>query len=61
MNTPSPLSTRRAFVLHLGVAADPRSENFEGRVEHVATGRVAHFATLDELLSGLFQAPSGTA
>lgn len=50
---PSPLSTGRAFVLHLGAAADPRRGHLEGRIEHVATGRIPRFAALDELLTFL--------
>jgi len=43
------LSPDRAFVLHLDVHAQPPSR-VAGRVEHVASGRVAHVTSLGELL-----------
>ena len=41
-----------AFVLHLDARAQPPDLTV-GRVEHIASGRVAHFASLDELIAFL--------
>jgi hypothetical protein len=38
-----------AFVLQFPADADPGAGPFEGRVEHVATGRAAPFHTAEEL------------
>jgi hypothetical protein len=42
----------RAFVLHLDVHAEP-PRRVAGRVEHVVSGQVAHFASPRELLAFL--------
>jgi hypothetical protein len=39
----------RAFVLQFTADADPETGPFEGRVEHVASGRAAQFHTPEEL------------
>lgn len=44
-----PLSVHRAFVVHLGPEGG-RRRRFRGRVEHLSSGRAAHFASLAELL-----------
>jgi hypothetical protein len=41
----------RAFVLQLDPGIDPGAGRFEGRVEHVATGRAARFASPGDLLA----------
>jgi hypothetical protein len=41
----------RAFVVQLDPTTDPTAGRFEGRVEHVASGRVARFASPDEFLA----------
>ncbi|MBI3801902.1 MAG: hypothetical protein HY268_33640 [Deltaproteobacteria bacterium] len=46
----SPLSTQRAFVVHLGPTVNATRRRFQGRVEHLASGRICHFASLKELL-----------
>ena len=46
----STLSVHRAFVVHLG-ASGPRRRRLSGRVEHLSSGRTAHFASLKELLA----------
>lgn len=38
-----------AFVLQFPAEADPGASPFEGRVEHVASGRAAQFRTPEEL------------
>ena len=55
---PAPtLPASRAFVVHFSTGGRSR---FVGRVEHLATGRAVHFASLRELLafvSRLLEAP----
>jgi len=41
----------RAFVLQFDLAADPAAGRFEGRVEHVASGRSVRFTTTEELIA----------
>lgn len=38
-----------AFVVQFPDNADPQAGAFEGRIEHVSSGRVAQFAALDDL------------
>ena len=49
------LRADRAFVLHLDARARP-PRRVAGRVEHIASGRVAHVTSLRELLAFLAQA-----
>ena len=42
-----------AFVIRFETQADMNTERFEGRVEHVASGQLAHFYTRDELTAFL--------
>ena len=49
---PLQLPPDRAFVLHLDAHAVP-SQRMRARVEHVASGRVAHVGSLRELLTFL--------
>ena len=49
---PLRLSPDRAFVLHLDVCALP-PRRMRGRVEHVASGRVAHVTSLRGLVAFL--------
>jgi hypothetical protein len=44
------LSRDAAFVVHLTDGGDAADEQAHGRVEHVRTGRSAHFDSLQELL-----------
>lgn len=44
-----------AFVIQFQAETDVRAGRFEGRVEHVASSRSAHFHSLDEMLSFLAQ------
>jgi len=46
------LPSDRAFVLHLDARARP-PELTVGRVEHIASGRVGRFGSLDELVAFL--------
>ena len=43
------LSVHRAFVVHFGTAEGTR-RRFHGRVEHLSSGRTAHFSSLARLL-----------
>jgi len=45
-----PLPVRQAFVVQFGAETAVGQQRFVGRVEHVVSGQVAHFATLEELL-----------
>lgn len=45
-----------AFVLKFRLDADPEAGPFEGRVEHVASGRAAPFHALEELRAFLARA-----
>lgn len=47
------LPAERAFVVMLSADCRPLQEDVRGRVEHVRTGRTAHFQTLAELLAFL--------
>lgn len=45
-----PLPAERAFVVQLHVETDLAQGRIMGRVEHVVSGRAAHFDTLEDLL-----------
>lgn len=45
------LLPRAAFVVQLGTAIDLAAGTAAGRVEHVSSGRAAHFHTTTELLA----------
>jgi len=47
----SPLSPYRAFVVQLREQADVEHDHWSGRVEHVTSGQVMHFQSLEELLA----------
>jgi hypothetical protein len=40
----------RAFVVHFGAYGGPRRRRFQGRVEHLTSGRTARFSSLKGLL-----------
>ena len=46
-----PLPMQRAFVVQLHATADVAQSRIVGRVEHVVSGQVGHFQTLEELLA----------
>jgi hypothetical protein len=54
-NPGPPLPTHLAFVVQFGVETAVGQGRFVGRVEHVVSGEVAHFHTLDELQACLVQ------
>jgi len=49
-DSPRTLPPDRAFVVHFGTTVR-RGRRFEGRVEHLISGRAEHFATLAALLA----------
>ena len=46
-----PLPAERAFVVQLYAEADMARGRMAGRVEHVVSGRAAHFDRLEDLLA----------
>jgi hypothetical protein len=48
---PLPLPTNRAFVVQLRAQPPGAPLAWEGRVEHVVSGQMTHFHSLDELLA----------
>ena len=46
----TPLPAERAFVVQLSVEALPAEGRWRGRAEHVVSGQVTHFKTIDGLL-----------
>lgn len=47
----SPLLPQRAFVVHFRAATNIEAGMVTGRVEHVLSGRTAHFESLAHLLA----------
>jgi hypothetical protein len=45
------LSAHRAFLIKVDTEADPQTERFCGRVEHVVSGAVADFESMATLIS----------
>ena len=44
------LETQRAFVLQLQSGGDGSTDSFAGRVEHISSGVVTHFQTVQEFM-----------
>jgi hypothetical protein len=42
------LPTERVFLIRLSCSADPSTDDYCGRIEHVQTGRVTRFSSLRE-------------
>ena len=51
----TPLSVHRAFVVHFRAETDVARGHVAGRVEHVVSGQVTHFSSLEELLAFVAQ------
>jgi len=51
----SPLSPQRAFVVQFHTDTALEQWHLEGRVEHIVSGQVGHFHSLDELLRFIAQ------
>jgi hypothetical protein len=43
--------TRRVFVVHLRLDADPGAGLMAGRIQHVHSGDALHFESVDELVT----------
>ncbi len=56
----SPLSVQRTFVVQFRVETDMRQGPIEGRAEHVASGQIVHFHSLDGLLTFIAQILTST-
>ena len=56
-NNVTPLSPDRAFVVQLRQPSDAPADAMVGRVEHIASGRTALFASLTELSQFMGMAP----
>jgi hypothetical protein len=51
LQTESPLSPYRAFVVQFRTETDVACGCVKGRVEHVVSGHATHFASVEELLA----------
>lgn len=51
LQTESPLSPYRAFVVQFRAETNVTCGRYAGRVEHVVSGQATHFASLEELLA----------
>ena len=54
-----PLPTDRAFVVWLRAQSPGASLVWEGRVEHVVSGQVTHFHSLEELVAFISRVLAG--
>jgi len=43
--------TRRVFIVHLRLDADPANGRVTGRVQHVCSNDASHFESVEELLA----------
>jgi hypothetical protein len=51
----SPLSRRRAFLIHFRAGKSITDDRLLGRVEHVASGRAEHFTNAEQLWGFVFR------
>ena len=51
----APLSTRRAFLIHIRAGKSPDDGRVVGRVEHVLSGRAEHFTSAEQLWAFVFR------
>jgi hypothetical protein len=56
---PLPLPTNRAFVVQLRAQPPGAPLVWDGRVEHVVSGQMAHFHSLEELLAFICRVLAG--
>ena len=56
---PPPLPTNRAFVVQLRAQPPCAPLIWDGRVEHVVSGQMTHFHSLDELLAFIRRVVAG--
>jgi hypothetical protein len=59
LQSESPLSPYRAFVVQFHMETDVAREQVRGRVEHVVSGQAKHFASVEELLAFIRQVLAG--
>ena len=55
LQTESPLSPYRAFVVQFRAETNVARGKVSGRVEHVVSGQATHFASVEELLAFIGQ------
>ncbi len=55
LQTESPLSPYRAFVVQFRAETNVARGHYAGRVEHVVSGQATHFGSLEELLAFIGQ------
>ena len=56
-----PLPTNRAFVVQLRAQPSGAPLCWDGRVEHVVSGQMEHFHSLDELLAFIYRVLAGVS
>jgi hypothetical protein len=56
---PLPLPTNRAFVVQLRAQPSGAPLSWDGRVEHVVSGQVTHFHSLEELVAFISRVLAG--
>jgi hypothetical protein len=57
--SPLPLPTDRAFVVQLHAQPPGAPFAWDGRVEHVVSGQMTHFHSLEELLAFIYRVLAG--
>ena len=50
-----PISSRRAFLIHLRASKHLTRDQVQGRIEHVSSGRVEHFTGEQQLWAFVFR------
>lgn len=55
LQTESPLSPSRAFVVQFRTETNVARGRYAGRVEHIVSGQATHFGSLEELLAFIGQ------
>ena len=58
---PPPLPTNRAFVVQMRAQPPEAPFVWDGRVEHVVSGQMTHFHSLDELLAFIRRVLAGVS
>jgi len=53
------LPTERVFLIRLSSSAEPSTEIYGGRIEHVRTGRVTRFSSLAEVAQFITEIVAG--
>ena len=58
LQTESPFSPHRAFVVQFRAEMNVAGDCVQGRVEHVVSGQATHFASVEELLAFIERIPA---